>query len=214
MARGTPEERRKRLAQLERQEKARNALKWSSIAAVAIVLVAGAAYGISKLPKQPQQVHWHAKYRVYVDGQLVSFANPRFDGMKYEEAHIHAPEYDTIHNEGLEGRGTLGRFFEFQLGGKLSDTEIVLPQGSSIPGDYKANDTARVQILMSNQARGKDWAPIASNYAGTEFHDGDRYLIVYGDPTAEQLAQFEAQYPDFDPSKQGKTMPPSPTQVA
>lgn len=181
--------------------------RYALFAIIGIVVIAGLAFGISRLPKEPAQVHWHAKYRIYVNDRLVNLANPRFDGMHYNDAHLHSPDFDTIHNEGREGRGTMGAFFSYQLGGKLADDELVLPAGAVPAGDFKVNETNKLVMLISNQAEGKDWTPVTKDLAGVNFHDGDRILIVYGDDTPDRIAQLEAGFPDFDPTKQGKTMP-------
>lgn len=185
--------------ELERKENLKKYAKWGAYGVLGIVVLAGAAYGISLLPKEPKQVHWHAKYRVYVDGQLVNMANPRFDGMKYGDAHIHAPEYDKIHNEGREGRGTLGKFFDFQLGGKFTDTELLIPQGASPAGDFKVNDTEKLRVVVSNQEENKTWSEIGGGFHDVSFHDGDRYIILYGNYTDTQISQAEAAFPDFNP---------------
>lgn len=207
----TREERVARVRQIERREKTRRYARWGAYGVLALLVIAGAGYGISLLPKEPNQVHWHAKYQIHVDGQLVNMANPRFNGMAYADAHIHAPDYDLIHNEGTEGRGTLGAFFAYQLGGKLSDDEMVIPAGTSRSGEFKANGTETLRLFVSNQPQKKDWTEIPSGFYDVEFRDADRLLIMYGNYTDDQIYAAEAAFPDFAGPGQNAQMPTAST---
>ncbi len=196
-----PGERRRRLAELQQKERSKRGVRIGIIVLVVGLAVAGAAYGLAHLPKQPGFVHWHAKYQVYANGDLVSFANPKWDGAIYEAAHLHAPNYDIIHNEAKEGQGTLGKFFEFDLGGKLTSNELVVPTGAMFAGDYVVGGNNTLALYWSNQATGQNWTKFEGNPGDYSFHDGDRLLLLYGSYAAGDIARFEAAFPDFDPSK-------------
>lgn len=196
-----PAERQRRLAELEKNERSKRSLRVGIAVLVVGLAVAGAAYGLAHLPKQPGFVHWHAKYQVYVNGDLVSFTNPKWDGALYEAAHLHAPNYDIIHNEAKEGQGTLGKFFEFDLGGKLTSSELVVPTGATFAGDYLTGGNSTLTLFTSNQATGQNWTKFEGNPGDYSFHDGDRLLVVYGAPSSDDIARFEDAFPDFDPAK-------------
>lgn len=189
-----------RLKRLERQQKLRKGVRWAAYSVVGLLLVASAAYGVSLLPDRPKMVHYHALYEVYVDDEQVSFAHPAFSGMKYGAAHLHAPEYGKLHNEGREGSGTLGRFFDFTLEGTLSDTEMVLPQGTSHPGTYTVNESRDLRLFVDNPSRNTTWAEVQSEFAEVSFQDGDRYLILYGNHTDEDIRLLQERFPPFDPA--------------
>lgn len=199
-SRRNPVERAQRLKQLERQQKLRQGARWAAYSVVGILVIAGAAYGISLLPEKPGMVHYHAKYQVYVDGEQVSFDHPAFNGMKYGPAHLHAPEYDKLHNEGREGSGTLGKFFAYTLEGKLSDNEMILPQGTSHPGTYVVNETKDLRLFVDNPSQDREWAEVQSDFADVSFQDGDRYLLLYGNYTDEEVLTLQQRYPSFDPT--------------
>ncbi|GEM_PF-5604656 len=208
----TPEERAKRVAELEGKASRRRVLQWSVAVLVALLVVGGVAYGLSRVPKPAPDVHWHAKYQVWVNDQQLSFANSKFDANVnqdfYLPAHMHGPNFDVIHNEGKEGEGTLGKFFQFGLsGGKIADDELVIPEGASLAsggapfsGDFKNAGNQTVQMYVSNQVTNESWTRVAGNLAGFSFHDGDRLLILYGDYSPDRLAALEDQFPSFDPS--------------
>lgn len=191
-------ERARIAAQLQRQDSTKRMLRNGGIALVVLLVVAGAAYGISKIPKEPPFVHYHAKFQVYANGNLESFANPKWDGAVYEAAHMHAPHYDVIHNEAREGQGTMGKFFQFDLGGKLTNDELLVPAGASFPGDYKANATHKVLEFVSNQVTNQSWTKI-DNVGDYAFREGDRILVLFGDYTDAQIQDMQARFPDFDP---------------
>lgn len=207
-----PAERARRVAEMERKASMRRGLRWGVVVLAALVVLGGVAYGISRIPPPPKDVHWHAKYQVWVDGQQVSFANSKFDANVqtdfYLPAHMHGPNFDVIHNEGKEGQGTLGKFFAFGLfGGRIADDELVIPEGASLAstgapfsGDFKVQGNQTLGLYASNQVTNQTWTRVPASYADYSFHEGDRLLVVYGDNSPDAVALLEAQFPDFDPS--------------
>lgn len=197
MARRDDPDRLKRVAALERKAKVRHALRWTGYVMFALVIIGGAGWVVANAPEGPQRVHWHAYYQVWIDDEEVSFANPEFNGMKYGAAHLHAPAYNKIHNEAEEGKGTLGRFFKFTLGGDFQDHEIVLPEGTSRPGTYAENETQELRLFVDNALEGKEWIEVEGGFADISFRDGDRYLILYGNHTDDEIRDLQARYPSF-----------------
>jgi len=202
------------VAQMERKEKSKRLLRNAAIGLAILIVVAGAAYGISKLPSPRRTVHWHAKYEVYVNSQHLNFDNPALNGQSlnynhalYLPAHLHSPS-DVIHNEGLEGEGTMAKFFDYDLGGKLTSTEMVVPPvvlGAN--GDFKTDANHTLQMFLdqtpfadqiNKTAPKSNWHQV-NDFPNYSFHDGDRILLLYGNYTQDQIAQLEAQYATFDP---------------
>lgn len=199
------------VAEMERKEKAKRLSRSVAIGLVAILVLAGAVYGISKIPGPPKTVHWHAKFEVWVNDQQLDFSafadrSQNYDGKLYEPAHLHQPA-NIIHNEAKEGQGTLSKFFLYDLGGKIVNDEIVLPPGvRPVSGDFK-NDGNKTLRMFLDQTPYEDqinktapksaWKPVTDipNYS---FHDGDRILVIYGNYTPDRVAQIEAQFPTFN----------------
>jgi hypothetical protein len=195
-----PAERARIVAAVERKEKTQRAARWTGVILVAILVIAGAAYGISKLPKPPQQVHWHATYEVFVEGKPVVFNQPQFffddnPDARYLAAHIHQCNPQLIHNEGKEGEGTLTGLFNIDLHGKLSNDELVVPQGAVDSGDYKVGGNNTLQLFVSHS--NGTWEKV-NDIPSYSFHNADRDLLLYGNYTADQVAQYEDSFPPFE----------------
>lgn len=155
-----------------------------------------------------KQVHYHAKYQVWVNGTQLDFSDPRFNdrsvdngGRLYLPAHLHVPS-DVVHNEAREGagEGTMSTFFHFTLGGKLANDEIVVPAGvRGVPtGTYHEDAGGRTVRMFVSHANATPWArvPDIPAYA---FQDGDRILVIFGSESDAQVEQREAAFPPFDP---------------
>lgn len=191
----------KRGQMLERKAKAKQALRWGGYSALALVVVAGAAFAVINMPEGPASVHWHALYQVWLEDEEVSFANPAYSGMAYGAAHLHAPAYNKIHNEGKEGRGTLGRFFQFTVDSSLSDDRLVLSPGTSHPGTYVEEGDKQLRLFMDNALKNTTWTEVLGGFADISFRDGDRYLFVYGNHTDEQIQMLQERFPPFNPGE-------------
>jgi hypothetical protein len=208
-----PKDRSERMAivaQMERKERTKRFLRNSAIGLVVLVLVAGAAYGISKIPPPARTVHWHAKWEVFVNDQQMNFDNfidvsRNNGGSLYLPAHLHSPS-NIIHNEGKEGQGTMSKLFLFHVGGKLTNDEMVLPNGVfPTSGDFKNDGNHTLQMFLDQTSypdqlnHTSNWHKVADipNYS---FHDGDRILLVYGNDTADQIQKFETDFPTFNPA--------------
>ncbi|MEA3198741.1 MAG: hypothetical protein QOE90_169 [Thermoplasmata archaeon] len=198
-----PEERRRIVQAAERRERTQRYSRIAIIAVVAIVVIAGVAYGISKIPKPPGQVHWHATYDIYVNGERANIAPATAISLFYEggdnflPAHLHQGCPTIIHNEGTEGKGSLQTLFNngwVKQGGKLSNDEMVIPPGASISGDFKTDATHSLRLFISHN-NGTWEGPVD---VGTPLQDHMRYLLVYGNETADQVAAYENVTPLFD----------------
>lgn len=140
------DERLARVAQLERRESTKRYARYAAFSVAAIVLLAGAAYGISRIPKGPTTVHWHANWKVYVDGEPVRFTDRQFDmSMAKSRIHFHLPDDAKLHLEGPDNRLTLLDLFHSPLKGDISDTKLILPTGSTRPGSFENDANMRLQ---------------------------------------------------------------------
>lgn len=208
-----PKDRSERMAivaQMERKEKAKRFARNVAIGLVVLVLLAGAAYGISKIPSPPRSVHWHAKWEVFVNDEQLNFdnfidASRNNGGSLYLPAHLHKPS-NIIHNEGREGEGTMGKLFLYHLGGKLTNDEMVLPNGVlPTSGDFKDDGNHTLQMFLDQTPyeqqlnHTSSWHKV-DNIPNYSFHDGDRILLVYGNDTADQLQKMETDFPLFNPA--------------
>lgn len=194
-----PAERARIVAAVERKEKTRRALRWTAGAIVVILVIAGAAYGLSKLPKAPAQVHWHAAYEIYADGNLVAFTSPQFfydsnPNAQYLPAHLHQGCPTIIHNEAKEGQGHLADLFNYDLQGKLTNNELLVPAGAIGAGDYKVGGNQTLQLFVSHS--NGTWEK-ENDITAYTFHNEDRDLLLYGNYTQDQIAQYETNFPLF-----------------
>ena len=156
-----------------------------------------------------RNVHWHAKWEVFVNDQQLDFSafadtSRNNNGNLYLPAHLHQPT-NIIHNEGREGDGTMGKLFLYHLGGKLTNDEMVVPNGVlGASGDFKNDGNKTLQMYFdqtpfAQQKNGTSNWRHATDIPDFSFHDGDRILLVYGDDSADQIQALEKQFPTFDP---------------
>jgi hypothetical protein len=204
-----PEERRRIVAAAERKDKTKRTLRSLGIGAIVVVVLVAIGLVIAAVPKPPPQVHWHATYQVWVQSpqgtdELVSFAAPDgrfyFDNNRdaqYLPAHVHACNPNLIHNEAREGQGKLIDLFNsdwLSLGAHLSSTELIIPQGATFAGDYKDDGNHTVKLFVSHD--NGTWEP--DNIQQYSFQNRDRILLMYGNQTADDVAQKEAAFPNFE----------------
>ena len=182
---GSREERLRAVRRVERKEKVRSGVKWGGVGVAALVLVGGVAFGLSLGPEKPATVHWHPTWEVFVNGENVLWANPRFD-MQFMggTTHFHQPDDATIHAEGRTDRLYLNRLLN-SVGGEISDNQVVLPQGASISGTFATNETDQLRVFI--QPDGEDWREVESGFADLKFGDKMRVLVTYGHATDEEI---------------------------
>jgi hypothetical protein len=198
-----PAERRRLVQQAERKEKTQRALRTTAFVLGGVVVLAGAVYGISKLPQPAPQVHWHATYQFWIDDQQTHIVSTNLFFESYDQshatdalpAHVHECNPNLIHNEGREGEGSLVTLFEVTWGTKLTSNEVVIPPGMTPTGDYKTDSTHSLALYISHD--NGTWAPAPIS---TPFHDHDRYLLVYGNSTEDPTPKEQA-FPPFETSQ-------------
>lgn len=134
--------------------------------------------------KTPEEVHYHANFAVYVNGQRELFSNP----LIYEEitscqvetatkmtpsgrAHLHEKVNDVVHVE--DDAVTWGNFFQnidWNIGDKYLDTSESL---------LVESDTNKINYILNGKAIS---APTMK-----EIGNKDKLLVSYGSSTKEEL---------------------------
>ncbi len=144
--------------------------------------------------KPEEEIHYHANFAVYVNGQREKFAAPNY----YEEeaaitcsasdesaaettpmsrVHMHGNVNDVVHVE--DARVTWGNFFTvlgWNIGGTYLATRDTVYQNSA---------EAKVTFMLN----GKQVQSVTNTVIG----DQDKLLINYGAQTSEQLSQEYSQ---------------------
>lgn len=167
-------------------------LRKAGVPVALVLLGSGIAFGFywtaTHQPDCPG--HWHATYKVFDEGEELSFQHSRFD-MRYMSmrTHIHQPKDYLMHLEA--GCADVSEFFDamglelrrtsFELDEELHDGETLANQG---------NMTLRFFMAPTNGT----WQEMP-NLPSYQPLDGDRFLITYGNATIEEIARQQALVP-------------------
>lgn len=152
--------------------------------AAGVVIGASALLGVRYFTYNPGQVHYHANFDIYINGQREAFANP----MYYEEegggsctletemtpgerAHMHDNIGDVVHVE--DHAVTWGNFFQ-NLHWTVNDKLVQTPDKV-----YLADDTNKITFLIN----GREVQDISSE----TIHDKDRLLVDFGSASQADL---------------------------
>ncbi len=136
--------------------------------------------------KPPEEVHYHANFALYINGQREAFkgdANYSETEMcaantamsPEERAHMHDHVNNVVHVE--DHAVTWGQFFanlRFTIGPDM----VEVPDGTV----YAENGSAKLHVILN----GQDLTGL-SNISNTVVKDQDRLLISYGDETDAEL---------------------------
>lgn len=190
---------------IESQKRARRAERRSlagKIAlGVAVVLAIGAAaYGMSLLPEQPKNVHWHPTWEVYVNDQNVAWTGRDFDMAEMGSGmHFHQPNDNVIHAEGRSDRLSLGSLM-LRVGGELTDSLLRIPPPATQAGDYAENESAPLRVFY--KPAGEDWRELESDFADLRATENMRILITYAPSSDEAIETQKASVsgPPDDPT--------------
>ena len=148
---------------------------WGAGVALAFLVACGALWTLAA-PAAPtsENVHEHARFALYVDGERVEYSGEAFDLAQrgFLRGHLHAPDGETIHVEGRPGL-TLGEFFERTLEARLEPGRVTLHDGRAFD--------APVRLYVGGASGG--WRE-AWDAAAFEPRDGHRLLVVVGGPPA------------------------------
>ncbi len=185
------------------------------VPAIVVLIIAAIATGMYLNDKNASKCpgHWHATFDVYVQGgnqtHQVSYRAPQFDlnGQTPLRSHMHQSDgKNMFHFE----QGGLCVGIEEALG--YVDTEI---SGSSVKldgvhdslgqaGTYRGNVTVYIEHVSDRQYTERNGVRVIQNETlewrqhsvksilDYQLKDGERLLVLEGDYTAEQVAQFQA----------------------
>lgn len=150
-----------------------------------IVLILGIRVAVYQPPKE---IHYHANFAVYVNGQKEPFKAMNY----YEETaasacgeseasedtpmsriHMHGNVNDVVHVE--DSRVTWGNFFTV-LGWNIGPSYL-----STRDAVYQSGDQDKVTYLLNGK--------IVDNVANTIIGDQDKLLVNYGTQTTDELNQ-------------------------
>lgn len=181
------------------------------IVLVIAVIATGMYFNDKNASKCPG--HWHATFDVYVqegnETQRISYAAPQFDlnGQTPLRSHMHQSDRkNQFHFE----QGGLCVGIEEALG--YVDTDV---SGSSVKldgvhgglgqaGTFRGNVTVYIEHVSDRQYALRDGVKVIESetlewrqhsfrsVADYQLKDGERFLILQGDYTADQVAQFQA----------------------
>lgn len=180
---------------IERREVTVKALKIGGLVLCGVLLVVGGVYANSWImDKAPRSVHWHPKWLVVVNDQEVKLSDSDFARMGTTRAHLHQPDYKTIHFESKLEPWSLAALFREGKIGELSDQRLVLAPGTSAPGTYEENATRKVTVFH-DPPKGEDWMEAESLIGDWTPADAERILVIYGDLTPERIAAWQAKVP-------------------
>lgn len=162
-------------------------------ATLAVLLVAGGAVAYALAQERAGRggdVHEHATFALFVDGERVRFTDPAFDlsARGFLRGHLHAPDDALLHIEGAPGL-TLGEFMERALGARLQDGTLTL--------DAKVHAGRIVEDVRLFVA-GADgaWREVADADAHVP-RDGERLLLTAGS-TQEEIGRQMMTVPKAD----------------
>lgn len=132
-----------------------------------------------------QEVHWHADFAIYIDGEQIDFSDPQFisdvDNPISPNAHIHEPRYHIVHVH--RESSTWGEFLD-SLGMALTDVSITTADGET----YMSDETSTLKFYKNGvRVDSLRLSPIS---------DLDRVLITFGDETEDELAEQLASVTD------------------
>ncbi len=145
-----------------------------------IILSALVIIGIRFLTYNPVQVHFHANFAVYINGQREPFKAAAYYqaeavckttndiSLPEQRAHMHDNINSVIHVH--DHAATWGQFFE-NLGWYIGPDFIKTSDGTS----YVANDSAKLNILLN----GQDYTDLTA-ITNVVIKDLDRLLVSYG----------------------------------
>ena len=158
------------------------------IGAACLVLGALIILGIRFITYKPDDVHYHANFALYINGQRELFQGPRY----YEEtemcavntgvtvgqrAHMHDNVNDVVHIE--DHAVTWGQFFS-NLGWTLGPNFLQAPDETM----YAQNGQQKLNIILN----GMDYTDISS-IQNEVVKDRDRLLVSFGQESTSELAK-------------------------
>lgn len=206
-ARRRREERQQRARRAQLAQLPRKVLVQGGIAIAVVAVIGGAWWGFQYLPEAAQDVHWHAAFEIYANGEHLSFMNQAYDlgppaqygyGTGYMRAHLHVTGSsgtdDVVHIEGLSGLDCQ-TWLDHGLVAKMSNSALRLNGPPYSGRTYENNATHSWKLYVQHAAK-TEW-DLVSKKTSYEPQQHDRLLFTFGNETKEQLeAQFASVLPE------------------
>lgn len=154
-----------------------------------VVLGALVILGIRFAAYKPEQVHYHANFAVYINGQREQFKEPQYYQevaicnsatgitLPQQRAHMHDNINDAIHIH--DHAVTWGQFFE-NLGWYIGPDFIQKDNGNR----YVAEGDSKLHVIIDDQ----DYTDLQA-ITNVVIKDRDRLLVSFGDIDQKTLAQ-------------------------
>ncbi len=161
--------------------------KWF-IGAACLVLGSGIVLGIRFFTYKLDNVHYHANFAVYINGQQEMFKEASYYTevqacvasnvmTPAERVHMHDNVNNVIHVE--DHAVTWGQFFQ-NLGWSLGSTYIVNKDGTM----YQENGNNKLNLVLN----GQDYTDFGG-LQNTVINDKDKLLVSFGDESQSTLKQ-------------------------
>jgi hypothetical protein len=151
---------------------------------------------------QPEHVHYHANFAVYINGQREQFSEDRFyedvsackdhtDMSARDRVHMHNHENSVVHVH--DSGVTWGQFFE-NLGYSLGATQISRPSET-----FVVSGAQQLNFVLNGQR--------VSDIANRQIQSEDKLLIDYG---AFDESKLNLEYATIESSATEKNHSPDP----
>ncbi len=132
-----------------------------------ILFIAGCAKSLGPVGS----THEHASFKIYLDGQEFDIYHPKYE-LRSNYVHMEGGDFTAIHKHATGV--TLGFFFN-TLGFKLDDKCLKI-EGSS----YCNSGDKTLKFYINGILQ-------SSKYGEHEIHNGEHYLISYGNDSQEEM---------------------------
>ena len=137
------------------------------------------------VPSRPNDLHFHADFKVFLNGVPIDFSQSRFQSDENQSLspsiHLHGGNGNVIHKH--QSRVTLGDFFE-SIGMKLSSTCILLIDKTT----YCNSGENTLKMFVNGKP--------SNEFDRYDFQDLDRILISYGNDSSDVIANQLSQVTD------------------
>lgn len=154
------------------------------IGAGAFILGAAVILTIRVATYRPEEIHYHANFAVYLNGQREQFAGMRYyeetaanscsieeEETPLERAHMHGNVNDVVHVE--DHLVTWGNFFQ-NIGWGIDDNYL-----KTVDKIYAVDDQNKLTFMLNGKR--------VDSVANLIIKDEDKLLVSYGDESSEQI---------------------------
>lgn len=182
---------------IERKQRFTETARFSAIAVVAVLLLAGAGYGYtslsSSLDEKSCKFHDHATFRVVDEDEVLRFVHPRFDMDRMAmRAHLHQRDDATLHLEG--GCANVQEVFGL-MGMKIKPGYLKLDQELHDEKELVDEGNRTLRFFLYHEVDDQMVWEEDPRLLGHQLRDGQRLLVIYGNHTDEEITQYQAMVP-------------------